>query len=95
MLRTLGLAIGAILLASTPQTYAAQQSNPQIKLNLPAIRNDRRVKELGQEVRHQLVMLPYYSVFDWLQAQVKSDGTVTLMGQVTRPSTKDEAETSV
>src|SRR5215467_445954 len=94
-LRTLGLAMGAILLASTPQIFAAQQSKPQNKLNLPATRNDRRVEALGQEVRHQLVMLPYYSVFDWLQAQVKSDGTVTLMGQVTRPSTKDDAATRV
>jgi len=87
--------MGAVLLASTPQTYAAQQSKLQSKLNLPATRNDRRVEVLGQEVRHQLVMLPYYSVFDWLQAQVKADGTVTLMGEVTRPSIKDDAETRV
>jgi hyperosmotically inducible periplasmic protein len=95
MLRTLGLAMGAVLLASTPQAYAAQQSKLQTRLNLPATRDDRRVEVLGQEVRHQLVMLPYYSVFDWLQAQVKADGTVTLMGQVTRPSTKDDAATRV
>jgi hyperosmotically inducible protein len=87
--------MGAVLLASTPQTYAAQQSKLQSKLNLPATRNDRRVEVLGQEVRHQLVTLPYYSVFDWLQAQVKADGTVTLMGEVTRPSIKDDAETRV
>jgi hyperosmotically inducible protein len=53
------------------------------------------VEELSQEVRHQLVMLPYYSVFDWLQAQVKPDGTVTLMGEVTRPSTKEDAASRV
>src|SRR6478752_7376558 len=94
-LRTLGLAMGAILLASTPQAYAARQSNLQSRLNLPATRNDRRVEVLGQEVRHQLVMLPYYSVFDWLQAQVKEDGTVTLMGQVMRPSTKEDAASRV
>jgi len=40
-------------------------------------------------------MLPYYSVFDWLQAQVKPDGTVVLMGDVTRPSLKDDAERRV
>jgi hyperosmotically inducible protein len=87
--------MGAILLASTPQIFAAQQSKPQNKLNLPATRNDRRAEVLGQEVRHQLVMLPYYSVFDWLQAQVKPDGTVTLMGEVTRPSTKEDAASRV
>jgi osmotically-inducible protein OsmY len=95
-LRTLGLAMGAILVASTPQTFAAQQSKLQTKLDLPAARNDdHRVQELGQEVRHQLVMLPYYSVFDWLQAQVKPDGTVTLMGEVTRPSTKEDAASRI
>ena len=26
---------------------------------------------LREEVRHQLVTLPYYSVFDWLEAQIE------------------------
>ena len=44
-----------------------------------------------RQVRHELVMLPYYNVFDWLQFKV--DGTkVTLMGQVTRPTLKRSAE---
>jgi hyperosmotically inducible protein len=90
MLRTLGLAMAAILVASTPQAYAAQQKL-QTKLDLPANRDDHRAEVLSQEVRHQLVMLPYYSVFDWLQAEVKPDGTVTLTGEVTRPSTKEDA----
>jgi len=95
MLRTLGLAMGAVLLASTPQVYGSPQSKLQTRLNLAGTRDDRQVEVLGQEVRHQLVMLPYYSVFDWLQAQVKADGTVTLTGQVTRPSTKDDAEARI
>jgi BON domain len=95
LLRTLGPAMGAFLLASTPQAYAAQQSKLQTRLNLTATRDDRHTEVLGQEVRHELVMLPYYSVFDWLQAQVAADGTVTLMGQVTRPTTKDDAENRV
>src|SRR4030095_6928515 len=40
-------------------------------------------------------MLPYYSVFDWLQAQAKPDGTVVLTGQVTRPTLKSDAEERV
>jgi hyperosmotically inducible protein len=36
-------------------------------------------------------MLPYYSVFDNLAYRV-DDGTVTLMGQVTRPTLRDDAE---
>ncbi len=45
---------------------------------------------LKKEVRHQLVLLPFYSVFDNLE--YKFEGyKVTLLGQVTRPSLKDDA----
>jgi len=50
---------------------------------------------ITKEVRHELVMLPYYNLFDWLQYQVQPDGTVVLMGQVVRPVTKSDAEASV
>lgn len=51
---------------------------------------DRFVKE----IRHELVMLPYYGVFDNLSYRV--DGyDVTLMGQVTRPTLKSSAENVV
>jgi hyperosmotically inducible periplasmic protein len=49
---------------------------------------------LVQEVRHQLVLLPYYTVFDNLEYKVEGS-TVTLMGQVTQPVTKDNAEKAV
>jgi hyperosmotically inducible protein len=45
-----------------------------------------------REVRHELVTLPYYGVFDWLEYEVQNDGTVVLRGQVVRPSTKSDAE---
>jgi hyperosmotically inducible protein len=46
---------------------------------------------ITKEVRHELVMLPYYGVFDNLAYRV--DGTtVTLLGQVTRPVLKSDAE---
>jgi hyperosmotically inducible protein len=49
---------------------------------------------IAREVRHELVMLPYYSVFDNLAYKV--DGyTVTLVGQVTQPVIKSDAEKSV
>ncbi len=45
---------------------------------------------LIREVRHELVMLPYYGVFDDLSYRV--DGaTVTLFGFVTRPVLKSDA----
>ncbi len=47
--------------------------------------------QLNKRVRHELVMLPYYGVFDNLAYSVNG-GTVTLYGQVVRPSTRSEAE---
>ena len=49
---------------------------------------------LVREVRHELVMLPYYGVFDDLSYRVDGD-TVTLMGYVTRPTLKSDAENVV
>jgi len=48
-----------------------------------------------REVHHELVMLPFYGVFDNLAYKVDLDGTVTLLGQVARPVLKDDAERSV
>ena len=48
-----------------------------------------------REVRHELVTLPYYGVFDWLEYVVQPDNTVVLRGQVVRPSTKSDAENRV
>ena len=44
-----------------------------------------------RQVRHEIVMLPYLSVFDNIQFKVEGD-KVTLMGQVTRPTLKSGAE---
>lgn len=58
-------------------------------------RNDKKIQEnLVKEVRHQLLLLPYYSVFDNLLFKVDGD-KVTLMGQVVRPTLKSDAESAV
>jgi hyperosmotically inducible protein len=49
---------------------------------------------LAAEVRHRLLMLPYYDVFDWLEGEVRPDGTLVLRGQVVRPTLKADAEKS-
>lgn len=49
---------------------------------------------ITREVRHELVMLPYYGVFDNLAFSVNG-GNVTLLGQVTRPTLKSDAENVV
>ncbi len=55
---------------------------------------DRSQDRLIREVRHELVMLPFYSVFDNLAFRV--DGRkVTLFGQVVLPTLKTDAERAV
>ena len=49
---------------------------------------------LEREVRHELVMLPFYDVFDNLEYKVEGS-TVTLVGQVRRPTLKSGAEKAV
>jgi hyperosmotically inducible protein len=49
---------------------------------------------LVDQVRHELVMIPYYGVFDDLNFRV-DNGVVTLSGEVTQPVVKDDAERSV
>ncbi len=60
---------------------------PQSNENQP----ERGRERLEREVRHELVMLPFYGVFDNLAFKV--DGyKVTLLGQTTRPTLKTDAE---
>ncbi len=47
---------------------------------------------LAEKVRTQLVTIPSYGVFDWLDFQVQPDDTVVLRGQVRQPITKSDAE---
>jgi osmotically-inducible protein OsmY len=49
---------------------------------------------ITREVRHELVMLPYFGVFDNIAYKVDGS-TVTLLGQVVRPSLKSDAENVV
>ncbi len=53
-----------------------------------------KAQSLTDRVRHQLVMLPYYSVFDELAFNVEGN-TVVLMGEVRRPTLKSDAEATV
>lgn len=50
--------------------------------------------QLQRRVRRELVTLPYYGVFDNLAYSI-NEGTVTLYGQVVRPTTRSDAERRV
>lgn len=51
----------------------------------------RSVRRLEKEVRHELVMLPFYGVFDNLVYRVEGE-RVELLGQVRHPALKKDAE---
>jgi osmotically-inducible protein OsmY len=77
----------AVLIAATTIEARVQNTSHQ--------RNERKMQEnLVKEVRHQLLLLPYYSVFDNLLFKVEGD-KVTLLGQVVRPTLKSDAENAV
>jgi hyperosmotically inducible protein len=49
---------------------------------------------ITREVRHEILMLPYFGVFDNIAFKVDGN-VVTLLGQVVRPSLKSDAENAV
>jgi len=59
--------------------------------NQPSARSEQRIT---RDVRHALLMLPYFGVFDNIAFKVEGD-TVTLLGQVVRPTLKSDAGNSV
>ena len=72
------------------QTLQAQDQATQGAALSPA-----SLERITREVHHELVMLPFYGVFDNLAYKVDPDGTVTLVGQTVRPTLKSDAERAV
>jgi len=87
-------ALLAVLLFALPLTVAPLAGATQPS-DSPQQRSEEKYREkLAKEVRHQLLLLPYYSVFDNLAFKVDGD-KVTLLGQVVRPTLKSDAEAAV
>jgi len=83
--------IGLLAALGTALTLATTLTSPAP----PRQRSDQKMQDnLRKEVRHQLLLLPYYSVFDNLMFKVDGD-KVTLLGQVVRPTLKSDAEAAV
>ena len=61
-------------------------------LGQPLVARSQVNPRLVREIRHELRMLPYYGVYDWLEFEIQPDNTVVLRGQVVRPTTKSDAE---
>jgi hyperosmotically inducible protein len=75
----LAMAVG---LVSLPAETTAQNQEPKAQQNMV------------KEIRHQLVLLPWYSVFDNLAFRIEGS-KVILIGQVVRPTLKSDAEGAV
>src|SRR6266853_1453097 len=56
--------------------------------------SDKSIQRITKEARHELIMLPYLDVFDNLAFKVDGNN-VTLLGSVTRPTLKSDAERAV
>jgi len=74
----------AALFAAAPGLFAQEGKD---RAGKAGARSEDRIT---REVRHELVMLPYYGVFDNLAYRVDG-GAVTLLGQVTNPALKSDA----
>jgi hyperosmotically inducible protein len=87
--------IGVAILASALLVSSGLAAKDNDKQHLdPYVNGPAGENRMVQEVRHKLVMLPYYSVFDDLAFSVNGN-TVTLLGAVTRPVLKDDAARTV
>ena len=75
---------------SNDQSVQTQTQAQQANETLSPESQDRLVRE----VRHELIMLPYFGVFDNLSFRIQGR-TVILEGQVVRPVVKSDAENSV
>jgi len=103
MKKTLCLIFTVLSLSFVPDlTTLANKPDPQKKKKTTATeqtsRAEREAREtvaLARQVRKELVTLPFYGVFDWLEGNVEPDGTVYLRGDVTRPTLKKDAERRV
>ena len=69
-----------LALTLLPASHAADETAP------------KGTERIIKEVRHELVMLPYYDVFDNLAFRVEPNGKIVLLGSVTRPTLKSSAE---
>ena len=88
MKKSLWLVLALCVICST---VAFANPNPQDNQAL----SQKSIDRIYKEVRHELVMLPFYGVFDNLAYKVDPDGTVTLLGQVARPTLKSDADNVV
>ena len=88
--RTFALLLANCLILAGPSLHA--QHPPAAKPAVAAPKTEE--SQLSHEIRHQLIVLPYYSVFDYITFVLDGD-KVTLTGYVLRPTLRADAEAAV
>lgn len=83
------------VLSRTRAAAAALLLTASFAVAAPATSEQLRNQQVSRSVRKALVTLPYFGVFDNLEYSIAEDGTVTLLGQVVRPTTRSDAERRV
>src|SRR6201982_2957926 len=48
--------------------------------------------DVTQQIHREIVTLPFSGIWDWIDADLRSNGTVVLSGEVTSPLTRSEIE---
>lgn len=81
--------------AVSAQAASSQQNSSTAAQEARGQLSQKGIDRIVKEVHHELVMLPFYGVFDNLAYQVAPDGSVTLLGQATTPTLKSDAENAV
>ena len=92
MKKVLHILLGMALVLGTTGIALANSLDQTAKVT--ANGDPRQAQRLSGEVRHELVMIPQYTLFDNLAYRVDG-GTVTLTGQVRDAIVKDSAEKRV
>lgn len=99
------IAVALMLLVTAALGQEGQKSEPgsvnAVTESVPVIPGVVEIKgpnrgetRIAREVRHELLMLPYYSLFDDLRYRVNGS-TVDLLGDVVNPSLKSDAARAV
>jgi hyperosmotically inducible protein len=79
-LRNLVLGLGVAVLSLSVGAMASEQPI-----------SEQGIARIQKQVRHELNMLPYANVFDYMTFTVDENGGVTLNGEVTNPVVKSDA----
>jgi hyperosmotically inducible periplasmic protein len=93
MCNLLSVVLVGVALLQNPSSQTSPNAPPANDRSQAA--NQASIDRITREVHHELALLPYYGVFDNLAYRVSPDGTVTLIGQVVRPTLKSDAENVV